>query len=247
VTAAHASAVAVLAGAAGGGPGPGGPGGPGIGRQAAQRLARAELAKLEYHQHVPLAQRIITAVLNFIGRIFTAASNAAPGGWWGLIALAALAVILTAVLLNWIGPVARAHRGSGPLAAEGETRTARHHRRQAERLADTGRYAAAIIECVRAVAAELEERGVLPPRTGRTADEFAAEAGQALPAHADALRDAARLFDEVRYGQRPGSRASYERLRELDRRIVASAPRASRSGSPPGAGAAPVMTGGRAP
>jgi hypothetical protein len=243
VTASHASAAAVLAGAAGGGPGPGGPG---IGRQAAQRLARAELAKPEYHQHVPLAQRVITAVLNFIGRIFTAASNAAPGGWWGLIALAALAVILTAVLLNWIGPVARA-RGSGPLAAEGETRTARHHRQQAGRLADAGSYAAAIIECVRAVAAELEERGVLPPRTGRTADEFAAEAGQALPAHADALRDAARLFDEVRYGQRPGSRASYERLRELDRRIVASAPRASRSGSPPGAGTAPVMTGGRAP
>jgi len=247
VTAARASAVAVLAAAAGRGPGAPGPAGPGIGRQAAQRLARAELAKPEYHQHMPLAQRIIAAVLHFIDRIFTAASNVAPGGWWGLIALAALAVILTAVLLNWIGPVARAHRGSGPLAADGDTRTARHHRQEAGRLADAGNYAAAIIECVRAVAAELEERGVLPPRTGRTADEFAAEAGQALPAHAEALRHAARLFDEVRYGQRPGSRASYERLSELDRRIIASAPRVSRSGGPPGAGAAPVMAGGRGP
>jgi hypothetical protein len=218
----------------------------GIGRKAAQRLAQAELAKLEYHRHLPLTQRIVEAVLTFIARIFTAASNAAPGGWWGLIALAALAVILTAGLLNWIGPVARAHRGSGPLAAAGEARTARHHRQEAERLAASGDYAAAIVECVRAVAAELEERGVLLSRTGRTADEFAAEAGQALPAHAAALRDAARLFDEVRYGQRPGSRASYERLSELDRRIAASAPRASRSSSLPGAGAAPVMTG-RAP
>jgi hypothetical protein len=76
---------------------------------------------------------------------------------------------------------------------------------------------------------------------GRTADEFAAEAGRALPAHADALRDAARQFDEIRYGQLPGSKAGYERLSELDRRIMASAPRVSRPG---GAGAAPVMAGG---
>ena len=82
---------------------------------------------------------------------------------------------------------------------------------------------------------------MLPPRIGRTADEFAAEAGRALPVHTDALRDAARQFDEIRYGQRPGSRAGYERLSELDRRIMASAPRVSRPG---GAGAAPVMAGG---
>jgi hypothetical protein len=236
VTVAHGPIPAVLAAAA--------DGGPGIGRKAAQQLARAELSKPEYHRHISLTQRIMAAVLRFIGRIFQEASGAVPGGWWGLIALAALAVILTAGVLSWIGPVARAHRGSGPLTAEGETRTARHHRQDAGRLAGTGDYAAAIIERVRAIAAELEERGVLSPRTGRTADEFAAEAGQALPAHADALRDAARLFDEVRYGQRPGSRAGYERLSELDRRIMATAPRASRSG---GASATPVMAGHRTP
>jgi len=170
-----------------------------------------------------------------------AARGAVPGGWWALVALAALAVIVTAGVLNWIGPLARAHRASGPLAAEGEARTARHHRQEAQRLAGAGDYTTAIIECVRAIAAELEERGMLPPRMGRTADEFAAEAGRALPVHAGALRDAARQFDEIRYGQRPGSRAGYERLRELDRWIMASAPRVSRPG---GAGAAPVMAGG---
>jgi uncharacterized protein DUF4129 len=96
---------------------------------------------------------------------------------------------------------------------------------------------------VRAIAAELEERGVLPPRAGRTADEFAAEAGQALIAHADALRDAARIFDEVCYGQRPGSRAAYQRLSELDRQITASAPRVSRSAA---VGTTPATTGGLA-
>jgi hypothetical protein len=117
----------------------------------------------------------------------------------------------------------------------------RHHRQEAQRLAGAGDCTTATIECVRAIAAELEERGMLPPRMGRTADEFAAEAGRALPGHAGALRDAARQFDEIRYGQRPGSRAGYERLSELDRRIMASAPRAGRPGR---AGAGAVMAGG---
>jgi Domain of unknown function (DUF4129) len=238
VTAAHGPVPAVLAATAGGRPGD-----PGIGRKAAQRLARTELSKPEYHRHISLTQRIIEAAGVFISHLFRAASDVVPGGWWGLIALAALAVILAAGLLTWIGPVARTHRGSGPLTAEGEARTARQHRQVAGRLAGTGDYAAAIIECVRAIAAELEERGVLPPRAGRTADEFAAEAGQALIAHADALRDAARIFDEVCYGQRPGSRAAYQRLSELDRRITASAPRVSRSAA---VGTTPATTGGLA-
>ena len=187
MTAARGTAVAVLTAAGGGGPG--------IGRKAAQQLARAELAKPEYHHHVSPLEAVILAVLHFLARIVNAASRAVPGGWWALVALAALAVIVIAGVLNWIGPLARAHRGSGPLAAEGGTRTARDHRQEAQRLAGADDYTAAIIECVRAIAAELEERGMLPPRIGRTADEFADEAGQALPAHADALRDAARQFE----------------------------------------------------
>jgi hypothetical protein len=233
VIVARGAVVAILTAAGGGGPG--------IGRKAAQQLARAELAKPEYHRHVSLTEAVILAVLRFLTRIVNAASGAVPGGWWALVALAAIAVLVTAGVLKWVGPLARTHRGSGPLAPEGETRTARHHRREAQRLAGAGDYTTATIECVRAIAAELEERGMLPPRIGRTADEFAAEAGRALPTHADALRYAARQFDEIRYGQRPGSRAGYERLSELDRRIMASAPRVS---SPAGAGAAPVMAGG---
>ena len=216
---------------------------PGIGRLQAQRLARAELSKPEYHRPIPLAERIITAILSFAAHVFHAASGAVPGGWWGLIALAALAVILTAGVLNWIGLVARTRRAPGPLTADGAARTARQHRQEAQRRAGASDYAAAIIECARAIAAELEERGVLPPRAGRTADEFADDAGQALPAYAGALRAAARLFDEVCYGQRPGSREGYERLAELDRLIMVNAPRVTR----PGAVSAPSMAGGRAP
>jgi Domain of unknown function (DUF4129) len=236
VSAAHGPVPAVLAAVAARSPG--------IGRMQAQRLARAELSKPEYHRHIPLAQRIIAVILRFTGRVFHAASGAVPGGWWGLIALAALAVILTAGVLNWIGLVAGSRRAPGPLTADGAVRSARQHRQEAQRHAGASDYAAAIIERVRAIAAELEERGVLPPRAGRTADEFADDAGQALPAHAGALRDAARLFDEVCYGQRPGSREGYERLTELDRLIMVSAPRVTRPGA---VSAASSMAGGRGP
>ena len=91
-------------------------------------------------------------------------------------------------------------------------------------MAAAGDHAAAIIESVRAIAVELEERGVLPPRVGRTANEFAAEAAQPLPGHAAGLREAARLFDDVRYGERAGTAAGYQQVRELDVAIRAAKP-----------------------
>lgn len=54
------------------------------------------------------------------------------------------------------------------------------------------------------------------PGPGRTADEAATEAGWALPAHADRLRTAARTFDDVTYGGRPGTEPAYALLTSLD-------------------------------
>jgi len=71
---------------------------------------------------------------------------------------------------------------------------------------------------------ELEERSILPPRLGRTADELATEASGPLPAQAGQLRDAARLFDDVRYGDRAGTADGYRRLRDLDAGIRAAKP-----------------------
>jgi hypothetical protein len=216
-------------------------GAPAIGRGAAQRLARAELAKAIYHQQPSLTQRLLSAIVRFLSRLFQAAGGV-PGGWWSVVALAALAVLLASGIISWIGPVARSRRAA-PLAAAGPPRTAAGHRAAAERMASSGSYAAAILECVRAIAAELEERAVLPPHDGRTADEFAGEAGQALPVHAEALKRAALLFDDVCYGQRDGSADGYQQVRELDARIRAGAGRAGRA-----AAARPAaMSGGTAP
>ena len=197
---------------------------PVVGRRAGQRLARAELSKAIYHPQPSLVQRAAHFVLEWLGRLFRA-TQGLPGGWWGFVVLIALAVLLVAVVLARTGPVARARRQRGEPGAASVARTAREHREAAARLAQAGDYAAAICERVRAIAAELDQRGVLVPRIGRTADEFAAEAGRALPPHAADLIGAARLFDEVRYGRRPGTRPGYEQVTELDTRIAASAVR----------------------
>ena len=201
-------------------------GSPLVGRRAGQRLARTELSKAIYHPQPSLVQRVVHFVLEWLGRLFRATQRL-PGGWWGFVVLIALVVLLVAVVLARTGPVARARRRRGEPGATSLARTARDHREAAARLAQAGDYAPAICERVRAIAAELDERGVLAPRIGRTADEFAAEAGRALSSHAAGLLAAARLFDEVRYGRRPGTRAGYEQVTDLDSRIAASAGRRS--------------------
>ena len=209
---------------------------PVTGRRSGQRLARTELSKVIYHQRPSLTERIAHFLLTWLARLFRA-TQGLPGGWWGFVALVVLAVILVAVVLARIGPVARAQRRRAGPGALAPVRTARDHRDAATRLAEAGDYAAAICERVRAIAAELDERGILMPRIGRTADEFAAEAGRALPPHAAGLLGAARLFDEVRYGQRPGTRQGYDQVADLDTRIGASTGRrAARAPAPAGAG-----------
>jgi Domain of unknown function (DUF4129) len=215
------------------------PGGgvPVTGRQAGQQLARSELSKAIYHHQPSLTERVVHFLLTWLARLFRA-TQGLPGGWWGFVALVVLAAILVTVVLARIGPVARAQRRRAGRGAAAPARTAGEHREAATRLAEAGDYAAAICERVRAIAAELDERGILMPRIGRTADEFAAEAGRALPPHAAGLMGAARVFDEVRYGQRPGTRPGYEQVTDLDTRIRATAGRrgAARSPAPAGAG-----------
>jgi hypothetical protein len=209
---------------------------PVTGRRAGQRLARTELSKSIYHHQPSITERVAHFLLTWLARLFRA-TQGVPGGWWGFVALVVLAAILVTVVLARIGPVARAQRHRTGAGAMAPARTAREHRDAATWLAEAGDYAAAICERVRAIAAELDERGILMPRIGRTADEFAAEAGRALPPHATGLLDAARLFDEVRYGQRPGTRPGYEQVADLDARIRAGAGRRGTARDPAPAGA----------
>jgi hypothetical protein len=102
--------------------------------------------------------------------------------------------------------------------------TASEHRAAAERAAADGDWPTAVRERFRAVVRGLEERAVLEPRLGRTADEAAAEAGVAFPDSRSSVRAAARVFDDVVYGGRPATEESYRQVSDVDQVLHASQP-----------------------
>ena len=197
-----------------------------IGRRAAQRLAEQELAKSVYHPHQSFWSWLLSTVGRLLNWLFTTGGNVFPGGWWALVAVLVLVVVLAAVVLSRFGPVRRSRRlRAGPLAS-GTILSARDRRARAAGYAASGDLRNAMIEALRAIAADCEERGLLVPDPGRTADEFAAAAGRLMPGHARALAAAARSFDDVCYGGQSGSLAGYERLRDLDAALQATTPSA---------------------
>ena len=210
-----------------------------IGREAARRLARDELSRTIYHQQ-SLSQDVGHWLQGLLASLFTGASRVTPGGWWTVVALAALVVAAVAVVAGRLGPVARSARSAG-LALDPGSRvmTASQLRDAAAASAAEGDYTAAIVSRLRSTAAACEERGILARDAGRTADEFAAAAGVRFPAHAADLAAAARLFDQVLYGGEAGTRDGYERLRKLDEALAGLRPA-------PVPGAAPDVTAGHA-
>lgn len=144
---------------------------------------------------------------------------------WLAVAVLALVVILGAfALFYWLGSPSASRRNRAVPVIGGGLRTAADYRRSAEQLAASGNYREAIAELVRAIASDLEAREILVVKPARTADELAAEAAVVFPAESGELAAAARLFDEVRYGGRPGSQAGYARVESLEGRLASAAP-----------------------
>ncbi|MFG3286170.1 DUF4129 domain-containing protein [Streptomyces sp. NPDC048111] len=195
-----------------------------IGRDAAREAARRELSDPAYHQNDPsLLQRALNKFWDWVGSLFDSASGAAPGGPLGLIAIVLAVIALIAALWWRLGTPRRAVTSPGTVFDD-RPRSASEHRAAAEAHAEARRWNEAVQERMRALVRSLEERALLDPRPGRTADEAAAEAGVPLPGHADRLRLAARSFDDVTYGGRTADEAAYTRLRDLDQDLARTRP-----------------------
>ncbi|MCX5199678.1 DUF4129 domain-containing protein [Streptomyces sp. NBC_00249] len=193
-------------------------------RDAAREAAERELAKRAYHQNDPgLLEKALDRFWEWLGDLFDGAARATPGGGFGLLAVAALAALAVAALWWRLGSPRRGPAGAGTLFDEGP-RSAADHRTAADAHAAAGRWTEAVQERMRAVVRSLEERTLLDPRPGRTADEAAAEAAVSLPDHTAELRAAARAFDDVTYGGRTGDPDTYARLRTLDLTLARTKP-----------------------
>jgi hypothetical protein len=170
----------------------------------AQRAAREELRKAEYHRDDPgLVSRFVDWLTRRLADLFSGSA----GGNALLLALVIVAAVVIFAVVR-AGPPRRLARmgGSGdddplrPLASA-------DHRRLAAEFAAQGRHAEALREWLRAAVRTIEDRGVLPPRPGRTGAGTAREAGPLLPAAADDLRAATTAFDEVWFGGRAATLA----------------------------------------
>lgn len=194
----------------------------GLDREAAREAARQELSRREYEEAQPsLLLRALGGALRELGELLDRLTAAAPTGPLGVVLLVLIVGLVVAAVLARIGPLRRGDRspqlfsGSPSLSADG-------HRALADAAAREGRWADAVRERLRAVVRELEARGVLDPRPGRTAGEVGREAGAAVPALADDLTRATRLFDEVWYGGRTADARSYAVLVDVDQRVTSS-------------------------
>jgi hypothetical protein len=191
-------------------------------RDAAQAAARNEVAKRAYHRHDPsLAARAFSWLWKRLGQLLEAGTRHSPGHAVGALLVMAIAAAVIVLILARVGALRRTPRADEAIFGTTES-TADDHRKLARRFAVDGQWAEAIREHLRAIARELEQRGVIDPRPGRTAAELSSDAGRELPALARDLSRATSVFDSVWYGGRTATADDERLLRDLDDAIAGS-------------------------
>ncbi|MGV0644750.1 DUF4129 domain-containing protein [Mycolicibacterium sp. XJ2546] len=208
-----------------------------IDRDAAHEAAERELAKPIYPK-ASLTDRLGDWFNDLLYRLFNEAASV-PGGWLTITVLAVLVAVALIVAVRVLRRTMRTARGGEYALLSDRDLSAAQHRLSAEQAAMTQDWAAAIRHRLRAVARQLEESAVLEPVPGRTATELARDAGRALPNLIDELQAAATAFNDVTYGERPGSEAAYRQVVDLDDQLSRIQPTTDSAGT-----ATPVSTGG---
>jgi Domain of unknown function (DUF4129) len=185
-----------------------------IDRDAAHEAAQHELAKPIYPR-ASLIERLMDWIDELLTKLITQGSSV-PGGWFTISVLLILLAIAVVVAVRIARSTMRTNRGHGYALFGEHELSAAEHRATAEQYATAGNWSAAIRHRLRAVARQLEESTVLDPVPGRTATELARDAGRAIPQLAAELARAAEAFNDVTYGERPGTESAYRMIADLD-------------------------------
>jgi len=196
-----------------------------IDRDAAHDAAQNELSKPIYPKG-SLTDRLEDWLSQLVYKLIVEASSV-PGGWFTLTVILLLVAVAAVVAVRIAMRTIRTNRGRDSALFGTNELTSAEHRDTAEQLAAQGNWSAAIRHRLRAVARHLEETGVLNPVPGRTATELARDAGAATPGLTDELRRAAETFNDVTYGERPGTESGYRLIADLDDHLRFSTPAAA--------------------
>ncbi len=190
-----------------------------IGRDEARELAQRELLDPLYAAaKPPWWQRATSWVFDRLADLLDRLGGAADSWLW-LVVLGALVALVVFVIVRRTGGLQRSGAANGEVFTDQEL-SADEHRARAEAASARADWGEAVREGFRAIVRQLEERGALDRRPGRTADEAARDAGLVFAECQASLSAAARSFDGVAYGNRSGSAEEYRLMRELDRRLT---------------------------
>ncbi|OBI57267.1 DUF4129 domain-containing protein [Mycobacterium sp. E787] len=204
-----------------------------IDRDAAHQAAQIELNKPIYSKD-SAARQFAEWVNEQLYRLLEKTAKI-PGGWFTTTVLLVLMAVAVVVAIHVARRTMRTNRGGDYRLFEAAQLTAAQHRATAESFAAEGNWSAAIRHRLRAVARQLEESGVLEPALGRTANELARDAGAALPHLSSELSEAATAFNDVTYGERPGTEAAYRMIAALDDHLRSRGPAAPATAGQPAA------------
>jgi hypothetical protein len=196
-----------------------------IDRDAAHQAAESELNQPIYTK-ASATQQFLDWMNELLYRLLQKSASI-PGGWLTTAVLLTLLAVAIVVAIHIARRTMRTRRRGDYQLFEATQLTAAQHRETAERYAADGNWTVAIRHRLRAIARQLEETGVLNPAPGRTANELARDAAEALPHLADELSQAATAFNDVTYGEVPGTQAAYQMIVDLDDHLRMRAPAAA--------------------
>ncbi len=182
---------------------------------------REELARPEYHES--LLDRVVRWFGELLDRIREA--SATLGGLDPV--SASVLLVLVVGLLAWA--LSRLGRNPG-VRAQGATvfasprLDAAQHRVEAHQALEEGRWDDAVVASVRALAAGLVERALVPEQADVTVHELTGRAAALFPDLAERLEATGLVFDETRYGDRRATSEQARAAADLDREVGRSAP-----------------------
>ena len=193
------------------------------GADEAQRWAAEELAKPEYRDAAPswldsLWRNFLDWLQSLDGSPGEAGPVPSP-----VIALVIAAIIAAAVILARPRLNARVRQARDVFERE-TVLTAADYRNRAETAAAAGQWGDAVVDRFRAMVRSAENRTILDPQPGRTADEAANALSVPFAGEAGRLARAAATFDGIRYGSRAAGSADYQDMVALDAALDATKP-----------------------
>jgi hypothetical protein len=140
-----------------------------------------------------------------------------------VIALVIAAIIAAAIILARPRLHARSRQARDVFERD-PTLGATDYRARAEAAAAAGKWGDAVVDRFRAVVRSAEDRAILDPQPGRTADEAARALSVPFNSQSGRLARAAATFDGVRYGNRAADSGDYRQMVELDTALDAMKP-----------------------